>query len=115
LRIVAEDVGRHNTVDKLWGKAMLAGEETAGSLLVTTGRISVVTLDQDFVERGPAEKKCNVASTQPLEHRTDRSLRFDRAADDDVGVDDSPQFHSVDALRTPAMASSISAAISSSL
>jgi len=40
LRFVAEDVGRHNTVDKLWGKAMLAGEETAGSLLVTTGRIS---------------------------------------------------------------------------
>ena len=40
LRFVAEDVGRHNTVDKLWGKAMLAGEETAGCLLVTTGRIS---------------------------------------------------------------------------
>ena len=40
LRFVAEDVGRHNTVDKLWGKAMLAGEQTAGSLLVTTGRIS---------------------------------------------------------------------------
>lgn len=40
LRFIAEDVGRHNTVDKLWGKAMLAGEETAGSLLVTTGRIS---------------------------------------------------------------------------
>lgn len=40
LRFVAEDVGRHNTVDKLWGKAMLAAEETAGSLLVTTGRIS---------------------------------------------------------------------------
>lgn len=40
LRFIAEDVGRHNTVDKLWGKAMLAGEETASSLLVTTGRIS---------------------------------------------------------------------------
>lgn len=40
LRFIAEDVGRHNTVDKLWGKAMLAGEETAGSMLVTTGRIS---------------------------------------------------------------------------
>ncbi len=40
LRFVAEDVGRHNTVDKLWGKAMLSGEQTAGSLLVTTGRIS---------------------------------------------------------------------------
>jgi hypothetical protein len=37
----------NNTVDKLWGKAMLAGEETAGSLLVTTGRISMVRLDQD--------------------------------------------------------------------
>jgi formate dehydrogenase assembly factor FdhD len=57
-------------VDKLWGKAMLAGEETADSPLVTTGRIRVVTL---------------------------------------------AQFHSVAALRTPAMASSTSAAISSSL
>lgn len=35
-----EDVGRHNTLDKLWGKAMLAEIPTAGQVIVTTGRIS---------------------------------------------------------------------------
>ena len=38
--IIAEDVGRHNTLDKLWGKAMLSGASTAGRIVVTTGRIS---------------------------------------------------------------------------
>jgi FdhD protein len=35
-----EDVGRHNTLDKLWGKAMLADIPTEGRIIVTTGRIS---------------------------------------------------------------------------
>jgi FdhD protein len=38
--IWTEDVGRHNTLDKLWGKAMLADIPTAGRIIVTTGRIS---------------------------------------------------------------------------
>ena len=38
--IIAEDVGRHNTLDKLWGKAMQAGISTPGRIIVTTGRIS---------------------------------------------------------------------------
>jgi FdhD protein len=38
--IVAEDVGRHNTLDKLWGKAMQQGISVAGRIIVTTGRIS---------------------------------------------------------------------------
>ncbi len=38
--LLAEDVGRHNTLDKLWGKAMLSGIPTAGGMIVTTGRIS---------------------------------------------------------------------------
>ncbi len=38
--LVAEDVGRHNTLDKLRGKAMLQGITTEGAILITTGRIS---------------------------------------------------------------------------
>ncbi len=38
--IWTEDVGRHNTLDKLWGKAMLEGVSTEGRIIATTGRIS---------------------------------------------------------------------------
>jgi FdhD protein len=36
----AEDIGRHNTVDKIWGECMLSEVDTADRLLVTSGRIS---------------------------------------------------------------------------
>lgn len=38
--LIAEDVGRHNTLDKLWGKALQAGIDTEGCIIVTTGRVS---------------------------------------------------------------------------
>ena len=37
---LAEDVGRHNTVDKLTGMCLLRNLPTAGLLLLTTGRVS---------------------------------------------------------------------------
>jgi len=40
LLVVAEDVGRHNTIDRLWGKAMKAGLSTEGRMILATGRIS---------------------------------------------------------------------------
>jgi FdhD protein len=40
LLLISEDIGRHNTIDKLWGHAMRRDINPAGSLILTTGRIS---------------------------------------------------------------------------
>lgn len=40
LTIVAEDIGRHNTLDKIQGECLLTGMQTKDRLLLTTGRIS---------------------------------------------------------------------------
>jgi FdhD protein len=40
LLVVAEDVGRHNTLDKIWGYCLKEGIETRERILLATGRIS---------------------------------------------------------------------------
>jgi len=40
LLVVGEDVGRHNTLDKIRGECLQRGIPTAGNVLLTTGRIS---------------------------------------------------------------------------
>jgi FdhD protein len=40
LLLHAEDIGRHNTFDRLAGEALLKGVELAGTVLVTSGRVS---------------------------------------------------------------------------
>jgi FdhD protein len=39
-RLVAEDIGRHNTLDKIQGMALLQGIPTRGGVLLASGRIS---------------------------------------------------------------------------
>lgn len=40
LLLVAQDVGRHNTIDRLWGQALQQEIETEGRILLASGRIS---------------------------------------------------------------------------
>jgi FdhD protein len=40
LLLAAQDVGRHNTIDRLWGQALQQGMATEGRLLFASGRIS---------------------------------------------------------------------------
>lgn len=41
---IAEDIGRHNTLDKIKGHCLLEGIETEGKVILTTGRISTEML-----------------------------------------------------------------------
>ena len=40
LILLAQDIGRHNTIDRLWGMALRQNVDTAGKILVASGRIS---------------------------------------------------------------------------
>ena len=40
LILYAEDIGRHNTLDRIAGEALLKGIDLAGTMLVTSGRVS---------------------------------------------------------------------------
>ncbi len=53
LLVLAEDIGRHNAVDRVWGKAMKQGITTRGRLLLTTGRVSSEMLRKAALMRAP--------------------------------------------------------------
>ena len=50
---LAEDVGRHNTLDKLFGRCLVEGIATEGRVLLTTGRISAEMLTKAMRMRAP--------------------------------------------------------------
>jgi len=40
IKLFAEDIGRHNAIDKVFGHSLLNGIETEGKILLTSGRVS---------------------------------------------------------------------------
>ena len=51
IAFVAEDVGRHNAFDKVVGRAVLEGIETADKMLLTTGRLSAEMVSKAVAAR----------------------------------------------------------------
>lgn len=65
--VVAEDIGRHNTIDKVWGECILRKIPTAGRILVTTGRISSDMLIKAVKMGVPVVASLNSATRRAVE------------------------------------------------
>jgi FdhD protein len=68
LLVVCEDVGRHNTLDKIWGECMFAGIQTEGKILISTGRLS----SEMMLKAG----KMNVPVAVSLNSATERAVQL---------------------------------------
>ncbi len=53
LLVVASDVGRHNTLDKIQGQCLLEGIDTRDRILLTTGRLSAEMLNKAAKMQAP--------------------------------------------------------------
>ena len=67
-----EDIGRHNTFDKLAGHCLLRGISTAGTLLTTTGRVSA--------EMCAKALRLGVTAVASFSGPTDQAVRLAREA-----------------------------------
>ena len=64
LLVRAEDIGRHNTLDKIWGECMLRKIPTEDLLLLTTGRISSEMLSKAAKMGVPVVASLNSATNK---------------------------------------------------
>jgi FdhD protein len=53
LLLVAQDVGRHNTIDRLWGQALKQEMKTEGRIILASGRISSEMINKAAKMRVP--------------------------------------------------------------
>jgi FdhD protein len=68
LLVTARDVGRHNTLDKIWGECLFRGISTEGRMLLTTGRLSS--------EMMVKAAKMNVPVVASINSPTSRTVRL---------------------------------------
>jgi FdhD protein len=66
IRHIAEDVGRHNALDKLIG--MIGGVAPPGGFLLVTSRLSFEMVDKALVARAPLLVGISAATTMAVDH-----------------------------------------------
>jgi FdhD protein len=74
LLVVSEDIGRHNTLDKIQGECLLRGLSTRDRLLLSTGRVS----SEMILKAARMQVPIVVSRTSP----TERAVRLAR----DLGI-----------------------------
>ena len=72
LLVTARDVGRHNTLDKIWGECLFRGISTDGKILITTGRLS-----SEMIAKSA---KMGVPIVVSLNSPTSRTVRWESAS-----------------------------------
>lgn len=74
LLVVSRDVGRHNTLDKIWGECLFREIDPSGKILLTTGRLSSEMMIK--------AAKMGVPMTVSLNSPTSRAVQLAR----DLGI-----------------------------